>query len=132
MTTSVKLSAPVAERLQTLAAKVHLPLDTLVERMLIDSLPVYETNGFHATADQLADDDSPTLEEIVAMIKATPPNPNAIHPATKTAAELIAELEADPPEASDITPDEWDRLWAAFEAELKAADYADALSEGRL
>ena len=132
MTTSVKLSAPVAERLQTQAAKVHLPLDTLVERMLIDSLPVYETNGFHATADQLADDDSPTLEEIVAMIKATPPNPNAIHPATKTAAELIAELEADPPEASDITPDEWDRLWAAFEAELKAADYADALSEGRL
>ncbi len=132
MTTSVKLSAPVAERLQTQAAKVHLPLDTLVERMLIDSLPVYETNGFHATADQLADDDSLTLEEIVAMIKATPPNPNAIHPATKTAAELIAELEADPPEASDITPDEWDRLWAAFEAELKAADYADALSEGRL
>ena len=132
MTTSVKLSASVAERLQTQAAKVHLPLDTLVERMLIDSLPVYETNGFHATADQLADDDSLTLEEIVAMIKATPPNPNAIHPATKTAAELIAELEADPPEASDITPDEWDRLWAAFEAELKAADYAAALSEGRL
>lgn len=132
MTTSVKLSAPVAERLQTQADKVHLPLDALVERMLIDSLPVYETNGFHATAGQLADDNSLILEEIVAMIKATPPNSNAIHPPTKTVAELMAELEANPPEPSDITPDEWDRLWVAFEAELKAADYADALSEGRL
>lgn len=132
MTTSVKLSAPVAERLQTQADKVHQPLDALVEQMLIDSLPVYETNGFHATTDAPVDDDFPTLEEIVAMIKATPPNPNAVHLPTKTAAELIAELEADPPEPSDITPAEWDRLWAAFEAELKAADYADALSEGRL
>ena len=86
----------------------------------------------HAAYDEPIDDDFPTLEEIVAMIKATPPNPNAVHLPTKTAAELIAELEADPPEPSDITPDEWDRLWAAFEAELKAADYAAALSEGRL
>lgn len=87
MTTSVKLSAPVAERLQTQADKVHLPLDTLVERMLIDSLPVYETNGFHAIDDQPVDDDFPTLEEIIAMIKATPPNPDTIHPPTKTAAD---------------------------------------------
>ena len=132
MTITVTLSTPIGERLQTQADKIDLPLDDLVERMLATSLPAYETNGFHAAYDEPIDDDFPTLEEIVAMIKATPPNPNAVHLPTKTAAELIAELEADPPEASDITPDEWDRLWAAFEAELKAADYADALSEGRL
>lgn len=45
---TVTLSDPIGERLQTQADKIHLPLDTLVERMLIDSLPVYETNGFQA------------------------------------------------------------------------------------
>ena|GEM_PF-1424584 len=121
MTVTVTLSENIAERLQAQAAEFHLSLDALVEKLLADALPVYETNGFHAPAD---DDDLPSLEEVVAMIKATPPNPDAIHPATKTVAQLIAELEANPPKKSDITPEEWDRLWAEFEQELKVADRA--------
>lgn len=128
MTVTVTLSEAIAERLQAQADEFHLSLDALVEKLLADALPVVETNGFHAPAD---DDALLSLEEVVAMIKATPPNPDAIHPATKTVAELMAELAANPPEKSDITPEEWDRLWAEFEQELKAADRADDIAEGR-
>src|SRR5437764_178937 len=104
MTVTVTLSERLSEHLQVYADKFHLSLDDLVEKLLADALPVAETNGFHVPAD---DDDLPSLEEVVAMIKATPPNPNAVHPATKTVAQLMAELEANPPEKSDITPEEW-------------------------
>ena len=129
MSLTVTLSENIAERLQAHADEFHLPLDALVEKLLVDALAVVEVNGFHAPT---YNDDLSSLEEIVAMIKATPPNPNAIHPATKTAAELMAELEANPPEKSDITPEEWDRLWAGFEQGLKAADRADDIAEGRI
>lgn len=128
MTMTVTLSENIAERLQAHADKFHLSLDALVEKLLADALPVAETNGVHAPAD---DDDLPSLEEVVAMIKATPPNLAAFHPATKTVAQLMAELEANPSEESDITPEEWDRLWAKFEQGLKAADRADDIAEGR-
>lgn len=129
MSLTVTLSENIAERLLAHADEFHLPLDALVEKLLADALPVVEANGFHAPA---YDDDLLSLEEVVAMIKATPPNPNAIHPATKTVADLMAELEANPPEKSDITPEEWDRLWAEFEQGLKAADRADDIAEGRI
>lgn len=131
MTTSVKLSAPVAERLQTQADKVHLPLDTLVERMLIDSLPVYETNGFHATDAPLVDDDFPTLEEIVAMIKATPPNLNAMQKGEKFGDMAYIQSLLDNPPTDTMTVAEWEEYWPSFEQELKELDRAQDLAEGR-
>lgn len=129
MAITITLSGAIAERLQAYATESSLSLDLLVEKLLANALPIVETNGVYSSDDE--DDDHPTLEEVVAMIKATPPNPNAIHPPTKTAAQLMAELEANPPEDSDISPEEWDRLWAKFEAELKAADRAKDIAEGR-
>lgn len=129
MTVTVTLSENIAERLEAHAAEFHLSLDALVEKLLTDALPVVETNGVHATAD---DDAIPSLEEVVAMIKATPPNPDAIHPATKTVAQLIAEFEANPPSDELLTFAEMWPQWQAFEQELKAMDQADAMRDGRI
>ena len=76
--------------------------------------------------------DLPSLEEVVARIKATPPSPNAVVPPTKTLAEVVAYWTANPPDEADLAPEKWDRLWASFEEELKALDRADDLAEGRL
>lgn len=137
MTITVTISTPTGERLQTQADKVDLPLDTLVERMLINSLPVYETNGFHITNDDTADDDPadddfPTLEEVVAMIKATPPNPNAFKPGEKFGDMAYIQSLLDNPPTDTLTVAEWEEYWPAFEQELKELDRAQDIAEGRL
>lgn len=129
MTVTVTLSARVSEHLQAHADKFHLSLDALVEKLLADALPVVEANGFHGPAD---DDDLSSLEEVVARIKATPPNPDAIHPATKSVDELIADLQANPPSDELLTFEEMWPHWQAFEQELKDMDQADAVRAGRL
>ena len=139
MAVTVTLSEQLSERLQTHADEVHLSLDALVERLLTDTLPVYETNGFHLPEHQITEDiDDPvadpaaSLARVIAQIKATPPNPAAIHPPTKSVDELIADLQANPPSDELLTFEEMWPLWQTFEQELKAMDQADAISEGRI
>jgi hypothetical protein len=122
VTITVTLSTPIGKRLQTQADKIDLPLDDLVERMLIASLPVYEANGFHATADEPVVDDFPTLEEIVAQIKATPPNPNAIQRGEKFGDMAYIQSLLDNPPTDTLTVAEWEEYWPAFEQELKELD----------
>ena len=69
----------------------------------------------------------PELVALVERIKATPPNPAAIHPATASLAELLQ----DAPEDPDFELETWTRQWAAIEAEMKAIDRADDIAEGR-
>jgi hypothetical protein len=128
MTVTVTLSENIAERLEAHAAEFHVSLDALVEKLLTDALPVVETNGVHTAAD----DDLSSLAEVVAMIKATPPNPDALHPATKSVDELIADLQTNPPPDELLTFAEMWPLWQAFEQELKAMDQADAMRDGRI
>jgi hypothetical protein len=69
----------------------------------------------------------PELVALVERIKATPPNPAAIHPATASLAELLQNAPEDP----DFDLATWTRQWAAIEAEMKAIDRADDIAEGR-
>jgi len=70
----------------------------------------------------------PSLEEIVAKIKATPSDPSSIHPATESLADLLRQgPEPDP----NFDAAEWDRQWAAIEAEMDAMNRADDIAEGR-
>jgi hypothetical protein len=48
----------------------------------------------NALADE--SEDYPTLEEVVARIRATPPNPANIHPATESLADLLLNAPEDP------------------------------------
>jgi len=92
--------------------------------------------------DQALDADSeqtdyvpPTLEEVVARIRATPPNPANQFDWEATRKGLGEYLAAgiaaeDPNEDFDL--EEWQRNWDAVEAEMKAVTRANDIAEGRL
>lgn len=130
MEVTLTLPETMVERLERQADKLNVSLDDIAWKLLNDALvkesvaTTYPDNGDK--------NELPSLEEVVARIKAAPPNPAAIVPATKTIEEVVAYWEANPPDESDISPDEWDRMWTAFEQELKAIDRADDIAEGRL
>ena len=69
----------------------------------------------------------PELVALVERIKATPPNPAAIRPATGSLAEALQNAPEDP----DFDLATWTRQWNAIEAEMKAIDRADDIAEGR-
>jgi prevent-host-death family protein len=69
----------------------------------------------------------PELVALVERIKAMPPNPAAIHPATASLAELLQNTPEDP----DFDLESWTQQWQAIEAEIKAIDRADDIAEGR-
>lgn len=114
MPTTIILPDELTVRLQAKAESQHQPLDELVATMLTDVLDEEE-------------DDWPSLDEIVARIKATPPDPASIHPATQSLAELLAASPRDP--AFDL--EQWNREWARVEAEMKAIELANERAEGR-
>lgn len=117
-------------RLEEQADQLKVSLDDLAWKFFNDGLI---TESAVATPAPNGDpDELPSLEEVVARIQATPPSPSAVVPPTKTLAEVVAYWEAHPADETDLTPVEWDRLWASFEEELKAIDRADDLAEGRL
>ncbi|MEP7341629.1 MAG: hypothetical protein ABI977_28110 [Acidobacteriota bacterium] len=76
----------------------------------------------------------PTLEEVVARIRATPPNPANQFDERIMMQGLREYLQAsiaaeDPNEPFDEA--EWKQQWAAVEAEMKATTRANDLAEGR-
>ena len=73
----------------------------------------------------------PTLEEVVARIRATPPNPEMVRPPSGSLGEYLAASIAaeDPNEPFDVAV--WNRQWAAVEADMKAITRANDIAEGR-
>lgn len=65
-------------------------------------------------------EDELTLEEVVAKIKATPPNPAMIQYPTESLLEYL--LESTPELDPDFDIEGWDREWAKVETELEALD----------
>jgi prevent-host-death family protein len=69
----------------------------------------------------------PEMIALVEWIKATPPNPAAIRPATGLLAEALQNAPKDPNFDLEI----WTRQWEAIEAEMKAIDRTNDIIEGR-
>jgi plasmid stability protein len=69
----------------------------------------------------------PTPEAVVAKIKATPPNPQCIHPASGSLAEALRNATDDP----DFDLAQWTQEWEAVEQEMKAITRANNIAEGR-
>ncbi len=67
----------------------------------------------------------PEMIALVEQIKAEPPNPAAIRPATGSLAEALQNAPEDP----DFDLETWTRQWAAVEAEMKAIDRANDIAE---
>jgi hypothetical protein len=89
------------------------------------------TSTISSLLDRFDNEEWPTMEEIVAWIKATP-NPQNIHPGEKVKdLAYIDELLANPP-TDTITAEEWAEFWPQFEQELKEFEQASDIVEGRL
>lgn len=109
MLTTLNLPEPLVQSLEARASNQQRSLDELVTDLLQTAV---ET------------DDS-SLEELVAAIKATPPNPALIHPAQGSLAEALASLPDDP----DFDQEQWEKEWVKAEAEMKAIEEADHLRD---
>lgn len=103
----------IAIRLQTRSNSRQVPLDKMVLDMLL-----------HVMEDE--QDEEFTLEELVAEIKATPPNPKNIRPATGSLREALENRPDDP----DFDLESWNRQWAAIEYEMKTITRLNDIAEG--
>ena len=114
MPLTVTLPDPLAFQLESRAKVQKVPLGQMIVDMLFN---VIEREP---TIDQ-------TLEELIAEIKATPPNPASFRPATGSLLEALK----DAPNEPEIDVESWNREWAAVEAEMKTItrlnDYAEGL-----
>ena len=132
-------------RKESASKMVHLPLDTTVamspqlvqvvrttntlspaERLflaktLLDTLVAADIQPVTALPTE-SDDPSPTLAEVVAQIKATPPNPSQIQRATKTVDEVLAGWEESPTAEPPLTTAEWEQNWWAIRQEMQQRD----------
>ena len=89
-------------------------------KALLDSLIVDEAETIEEQSDPA--ERLPTLEEVVAQIKATPPNPQQIQRATKTVAEVLADWQETPPAEPRLTTEEWEQSWWVVRQAMKQRD----------
>lgn len=115
MTISIQLSDTLEKKLRRAARQQRLSPEKLAAQILEEALVV---------------EISPNLEEVIAKIKALPPNPNAIRPAVGSLKEALESAPEDP----NFNLEEWQMQWAAVEEEMKAMDRVEyeATEWGRL
>src|SRR5215211_8637078 len=118
-TLTIQLPDELRQRAENIVAQRGATIEHLIRELLEEYLDEAENvlapfNGEPRTPiDDLSNgqDSYPSLEEVVAKIKATPSDPSNIHPATQSLAELLAASPEDP--SFDL--EEWNREWAAVE-----------------
>lgn len=114
MPLTVTLPEPLALQLQSRAKVQKVPLGQMVVKMLSSYFePETEIDL--------------SVEELVAEIKAMPPNPACFRPAQGSLLEALKDVPNEP----EIDVESWNREWAAVEAEMKTItrlnDYAEGL-----
>lgn len=72
-------------------------------------------------------DESETLEQVVARIQSLPRNPAALRPAQGSLADALRNSPTD--ESFDLK--EWQHEWAKAEAEIREMTVSDAIRDGR-
>ena len=113
MTITIHVTDPLANRLQRRASMQRLTPEQLALHILADAL-------------ESGNDAYPTLDTVVAMIKATPPAPGAFRPAQESLQEALEKS----PQYSDFDVMSWEANWAIVEQEMKAISHSNAMSEG--
>lgn len=114
MSLSITLPDSLTAELQSRAQRQQLSVEDLAIRLLGDA--VAQSKEPYAAP-----------EEVVARIRATPPNSANIRPATGSLAEALENA----PEDVEFDLQTWTREWNAVEAEMKAVSGANAAAEGR-
>lgn len=113
MSTMITLPDDIVRKLEAKANVYHIPLDDLVINLLNNALE--------------KEQEDVSLDQVVAEIGKTQPNPATFHPATQSLADALAYSLDDP--TFDL--EAWNREWAEAEAEMKAITHANSQAEGR-
>jgi plasmid stability protein len=121
MTTIITLPEPLAVQLQRRAAAEQRSIEALA----IEYIEAGLTEALVPAAPSEVFEPDPELLELVARIKAMPPNPASIIPAKGNLAEVLRAMAHGEPDQELL-----DALDAA-ELELRAINRADDIAEGR-
>lgn len=83
-----------------------------------------------STRERHVEDDSwiPSVAEVVSQIKAMPPNTAMIREPQGSLADALR----DGPDDPDFDLEQWEKDWAAAEAELKRINLEDDIATGRI
>lgn len=128
-----KQTGKVIRRLKAKKEAIYITLHGRPQAVLVD-YEVYEallaqsksSPNPEAIRAELENDSD--YQALLADIRAAPPNPAAVHPASVPLVELLQN--APPPDpAFDL--ETWTAQWEAIEAEMKVRDHADDIAEGR-
>lgn len=112
MTITIELAESVLAGLKQEAVRQHVTVEELAGKIL-------ETAVEESSAE--------SLEDLVARIKATPPDPAMTRPAKGDLAEALMASQDDP----EFDLEEWKRNWAAVEREMAEVTRRDDIAEGR-
>jgi len=113
MTITITLPPELSARLEHRANKRNVSAEELTLRLLNAALQ-----------DQ---DAVPTPEAVVEKIRATPPNPRGLRPATGSLADALRQA----PSVADFDLAAWNQAWTTVEAELNALTRANDIAESR-
>ena len=114
MALTINIPDALSRQLESQANARHVSVDQLAAELL--------AAGLHQAEVQSAQEE---LAKLVEKIKAVSPNANILQPARASLRELLSstvEPVADADETPPLSPEEWDREWANFEAGEKALD----------
>ena len=114
MTTTIALPGELESRLRQEANEKHLSLEEFTLGILTESLDM--------------DSEFPTLDEVVARIKAMPPGRHGLSPASGTMAEALRSGPTDP----EFDLGRWQSDWARVEAEMRALTRQNDINAGML
>lgn len=112
MTLTITLPEALEKRLAREARARDLSLEDYALEILEGALPL-------ATF--------PTLEQVVAKIKALPRNPDSIHLPTASLADTLR----DTPTDADFDLEQWSKEWEAVETEMERMTRENDIAEGR-
>ncbi len=111
MALMIQLSESVAENLREAAERQQLKPEDLAAQLIENALDAYYF---------------PTLEEVVAQIKALPYKPENVREPIGSLREHLAS----DPEDAEFDLEAWTQEWARVEEEMKAITRANDIAEG--
>ena len=120
METTTQMSPQLVDVVRT-TSQLSASERLFLAKVLLDSLSIDEVETIAEQRDDPVDQ-LPTLEEVVAQIKATPPNPQQIQRATKTIDEVLADWQETPSDEPHLTTEEWEQSWWAVRQAMKQRD----------
>lgn len=114
MPVTITLNDTLAEQLHSRAQIQKISLEELITNIL--TVVLEPANGDHLTP-----------EEVVAKIKATPPDHLNVRPATGSLLEALQQS----PDVPDFDLETWQKEWAGVEREMKTVTRTNDIAEGR-